>query len=158
MLTGNGGRIFCMKMKRNYLGIVAHECHISAISRQLVVIGLFFFLWGGSKSVTHSHTDLGGFVVFRLSACSILLTETLQTCLCPGTLWNYWQEHCARRQNPGISSDTRNLWRMRKAFVRSLHPSGNIITMLKCNCHICGLTYKLLALNALCGANEPGYN
>lgn len=52
-VTGYGGRIFRMKVKRSYLGVVAHECHISAISRQLVVIGLFFSLWGGgNKSVT----------------------------------------------------------------------------------------------------------
>lgn len=113
-----GGRFFFFKVKRLYLGVVAHERNISAVSRQLVVVGLFFLLKGGEKRTKMLHncadTDLGGCVIIMLSLCSLLLTANLQTCLCSGTLWLSGLEHFPSKRNPGTSSDTQNLWRRTK--------------------------------------------
>lgn len=152
-VTGHGGRISGMKVKSNYLGIVAHECHISAVSRQLVVIGLFFSLWGGEQ-ICHPQPHrfrrlccLQGELVLHITEWNLTnlslfrnSVEFLARTLCKKTEpWDFL------RYSKSVEKDEKSMC--------EIGTSGNIITMLKCNCHTRGLTYKQLALHTLFGAN-----
>lgn len=65
---GHGHGSFCIKVKIIYLGIVADECNISAVSRQLVVICLFFSLRRRKVEICHTSaptaTQIWEFVSF----------------------------------------------------------------------------------------------
>lgn len=91
--------IWLMKEKKGlaYLGMVAHECNIFAVSRQLVIISLFFSLCWKRENRQHC-IYLDGCVLFDITWC-VFLTQKMHVrrmtykLVCAQELWWLFCDH-----------------------------------------------------------------
>lgn len=121
-----------ININRSYLGIVAHECNIFSVSRQLVVISSVFPLrWKKIEMCCTSlvRTTYTTLLLFRWTSrlfffsftndtWFMLLAENLQNGLCSRTLRNSLFEHCAKTLHHLMFADTHNLWRKKRRKIQ----------------------------------------